>query len=380
MRLTPRNLARLLSAVTLVTFPVQGITAGAAVAAPGSRAVGVAQPLIIAHRGASGYRPEHTLAAYEMAIDLGADFIEPDLVMTRDGVLVARHENEIGGTTDVASHLEFAGRRSTKTIDGLSLTGWFSEDFTLAELQTLRAVERIPAIRQRSSLYNGLYQVPTLQQIIDLARRKSQEKGRTIGIYPETKHSTYFAGLDLPVEETLLATLRRNGLDRRDAPVFIQSFEVGNLRQLRSKTRVRLVQLFGGPTDRPADFVAAGVRTTYGDMATPAGLAKIASYADGIGPPKTAIVPRDPAGNSQRPTTLVQDAHAAGLLVHVYTFRNENTFLPAELRVGDDANPVFPILYGRAFEEYRQFFNLGVDGVFSDNGDTAVEARRLLNP
>lgn len=299
---------------------------------------------------------------------------------TRDGVLVARHENEIGGTTDVASHPEFAGRRTTKTIDGLALTGWFTEDFTLAELQTLRAVERIPAIRQRNSLYSGLYQVPTLQQVIDLAKRKSLETGRVIGIYPETKHPSYFRGIGLPLEEPLLATLRRNGLDRRDAPVFIQSFEVGNLRQLHSRTRIRLVQLFGGPADRPADFVATGVSFTYGDMATPAGLARIASYADGIGPPKTSIVPRDATGNSLMPTTLIADAHAVGLIVHPYTFRNENTFLPNELRVGDAANAAFPTFYGRALDEYRQFFDLGVDGLFSDNGDTAVEARRLLNP
>ncbi len=379
MRFPIRNFVVAVSAVIVASL--SGLTECQAQSAPASRLVSDKPPLVIAHRGASGYRPEHTLAAYELAINLGVDFIEPDLVSTKDGVLVARHENEIGGTTDVASHPEFAGRRTTKTIDGLTLTGWFTEDFTLAELQTLRAVERIPAIRQRNSLYNGLYQVPTLQQVIDLAKRRSLETGRVIGIYPETKHPTYFRGIGLPLEEPLLATLRRNGLDRRDAPVFIQSFEVGNLRQLRSRTRIRLVQLFGGPTDRPADFVATGVTFTYGDMATPAGLARIASYADGIGPPKTLIVPRDAAGNSLTPTTLVADAHAVGLIVHPYTFRNENSFVPNELRIGDPANAAFPTLYGRALDEYRQFFNLGVDGLFSDNGDTAVEARRLLlNP
>ncbi|WP_293392598.1 glycerophosphodiester phosphodiesterase [Nevskia sp.] len=379
MRFPIKNFVVAVSA--LIVASLSGVTECQAQSMPVSRLDANSRPLIIAHRGASGYRPEHTLAAYELAINLGVDFIEPDLVSTKDGVLVARHENEIGGTTDVASHPEFAGRRTTKTIDGLALTGWFTEDFTLAELQTLRAVERIPAIRQRNSLYNGLYQVPTLQQVIDLAQRKSLETGRVIGIYPETKHPSYFRSIGLPLEEPLLTTLRRNGLDRRDAPVFIQSFESGNLRQLRSRTRIRLVQLFGGPADRPADFVATGVTFTYGDMATPAGLARIASYADGIGPPKTSILPRDAAGNSLTPTTLVADAHAVGLIVHPYTFRNENTFVPNELRVGDPANAAFPTLYGRALDEYRLFFNLGVDGLFSDNGDTAVEARRLLlNP
>lgn len=378
MRFPIKNFVFAVSA--LIVASASGLTECQAQSTSGSRLVSNSQPLVIGHRGASGYRPEHTLAGYEFAINLGVDFIEPDLVSTKDGVLVARHENEIGGTTDVASHPEFAGRRTTKTIDGLALTGWFTEDFTLAELQTLRAVERIPAIRQRNTLYNGLYQVPTLQQVIDLAKRKSAETGRTIGIYPETKHPTYFRSIGLPLEEPLLTTLRRNGLDRRDAPVFIQSFETGNLRQLRSRTRIRLVQLFGGPADRPADFVATGVNFTYGDMATPAGLARIAGYADGIGPPKTSIVPRDAAGNSLTPTTLVADAHAVGLLVHPYTFRNENSFVPNELRVGDPANAAFPTFYGRALDEYRQFFDLGVDGLFSDNGDTAVEARRLLNP
>lgn len=341
------------------------------------RKAGPQAPLVIGHRGSAGYRPEHTLAGYEFAIDHGVDYIEPDLVSTKDHVLVARHENDISGTTDVAAHPEFASRRTTKVVDGVSITGWFTEDFTLAELKTLRAVERIPDIRQRNTLYNGLYSIPTLQEIIDLAARKSRACGRTIGIYPETKHPTYFDGIGLSLEEPLLETLRRNGLDKRKAAVFIQSFEVSNLRALRSKTDVRLIQLFGGPTDRPADFVAAGINRTYGDLATPAGLAEVARYADGIGPPKTSIVPRDGSGRSLAPTSLVEDAHAAGLLVHPYTFRNENVFLPAELRVGNATDPGYASAYGRALDEYRQFFALGVDGLFSDNGDTAVEARRL---
>lgn len=329
------------------------------------------KPLVIGHRGASGYRPEHTLAAYELAIDLGADYIEPDLVSTKDGVLVARHENEIAGTTDVADRPEFASRRTTKTIDGIAFTGWFTEDFTLAELKTLRAKERIPELRQRNTLYDGRFEVPTLQEVIDLAQRKSKEQRRTIGIYPETKHPSYFDSIGLSMEEPLVRTLRNSGLDHPKAAVFVQSFEVGNLRELSRLTRVPLVQLFGGATQRPFDFVLSGDPRTYGQLATPAGLREIARYADGVGPSKNYLVPRDAAGNSLPPTRFVDDAHDAGLLVHPYTFRNENSFLPAELRKG-----TVPADYGRALDEYAQFYALGVDGLFSDNPDTAVEARR----
>jgi glycerophosphoryl diester phosphodiesterase len=335
-------------------------------------------PLVIGHRGASGYRPEHTLASYELAVDLGADYIEPDLVSTRDGVLVARHENEISGTTDVADHPEFAERRTTRSIDGVMVTGWFTEDFTLRELKTLRARERIPALRQRNTLYDGLYEVPTLQEVIDLAKRKSREKRRVIGIYPETKHPSYFRSVGLSLEEPLLRTLRRNGLDHANAAVFVQSFEVGNLRELRRMTRVRLVQLLGGASERPYDFVLSNDPRTYGDLATRSGLGDVARYADGVGPSKDYIVPRSGSGTSLPATSFVEDAHAVGLLVHPYTFRNENSFLPAELRVGDAADPGHPALYGRALDEYDQFFRLGVDGLFSDNSDTAVTARRAF--
>jgi glycerophosphoryl diester phosphodiesterase len=326
-------------------------------------------PLVIGHRGASGYRPEHTLAAYELAARMGADYIEPDLVPTKDGVLVTRHENEISGTTNVAAHPEFAARKTTKTVDGVPLTGWFTEDFTLAELKTLRAVERIPALRPRNTLYNGRYQVPTLQEVIDLARRLSVELHREIGIYPETKHPTYFRSIGLPLEPALVQTLTRNGLNRPGARVFVQSFEVGNLRGLRSQMRVPLVQLIAA-SGAPYDFVAAGDPRTYDDLITTAGLREIASYADGIGPDKNRVVPRDADGFLRPSTSLVGDAHAAGLVVHPYTFRNENTFLPANYRVGTD-----PAAYGNAFAEYELFFGLGVDGLFSDNADTAVEAR-----
>jgi glycerophosphoryl diester phosphodiesterase len=328
------------------------------------------RPLVIAHRGASGYRPEHTLAAYELGARLGADYIEPDLVSTKDGVLVTRHENEISGTTDVADRPEFAGRRTTKVIDGQSLTGWFTEDFTLRELRTLRAKERIPDIRQRNTIYNGRYQVPTFQEVIDLTRRLSRELDSEIGIYPETKHPTYFRSIGLPLEEPLVRALRRNKLDRKRSKVFVQSFETANLKALDRKIDTPLVQLFGSKRSRPFDFVAKGDTRTYGDLATPAGLREVARYADGVGPPKDYIVPRDRSGTSQAPTTFVADAHRAGLVVHPYTFRNENTFLPRELRSSED-----PAEYGDAFSEYDGFYGLGVDGVFSDNPDTAVEAR-----
>ena len=325
-------------------------------------------PLVIGHRGASGYRPEHTLAAYELAARMGADFIEPDLVITSDGVLVARHENEISGTTDVANHPEFAARRTTKTIDGQPLTGWFVEDFTLAELRTLRAKERIPAIRQRNTIYDGLFLVPTLQEVIDLAQRLSLELGRPIGIYPETKHPTFFQSIGRPLEPPLIAILRRNGLDRADAAVFVQSFETTNLRELNRVLDVPLVQLLGSKTSKPFDL-ASGTRT-YADLATPSGLREIARYADGVGPSKDYVVPRDATGRSLAPTSFVTDAHTAGLIVHPYTFRNENTFLPLELRSSAD-----PAAYGNALAEYALFFGLGVDGLFSDNPDTAVLAR-----
>jgi glycerophosphoryl diester phosphodiesterase len=325
--------------------------------------------LVIGHRGACGYRPEHTLASYALAVDLGADFIEPDLVSTRDGVLVARHENEIGGTTDVARRPEFAARRTTKVVDGTPRTGWFTEDFTLAELKTLRAVERIPRLRQGNTLYDGRFQVPTLQEVVDLAQQASERTGRTIGIYPETKLPSYFAGLGLALEEPLVDVLHRNGYRTAADPVFVQSFEVGNLRALAQRTSVRLVQLIAGG-GQPVDLRASGDPRTYDDLASPAGLAEIASYASGIGPAKDRVIARTSEGGLGAPTALVDDAHRAGLLVHPYTFRNENTFLPADLRLGRR-----PTDYGHAFAEYRAFWAAGVDGLFSDNPDTARLAR-----
>jgi glycerophosphoryl diester phosphodiesterase len=328
-------------------------------------------PLVIGHRGASGYRPEHTLASYRLAIEMGADYIEPDLVSTKDHVLVTRHENNIADTTDVAAHPEFASRRTTKTIDGNPMTGWFTEDFTLAELRTLRAKERLPDLRPANTAFDGLYQVPTFQEVIDLGKRAG------VGIYPETKHPTYFDSIGLSLEEPLLATLRANGLTGPRAKVFIQSFETANLRELRARTRLPLVQLIDA-TGRPYDFVVSGDPRTYADLVTPAGLAEIATYADGIGPNKDLIIPRDSAGNLLEPTSLVRDAHREGLVVHPWTFRRENNFLPLDFRQGNPASPEFLRAPGDLPAELRLFFRLGVDGVFSDNADVAVATRHRV--
>jgi glycerophosphoryl diester phosphodiesterase len=322
--------------------------------------MGKNRPIVIAHRGASGYRPEHTLAAYELAIEMGADFIEPDLVSTRDGVLIARHENEISGTTDVAGRPKFAARQATKRIDGNEVTGWFSEDFTLAEIKTLRVKERLPF---RDSSFNGRFEVPAFTEVLELARRKSAETGRTIGVYPETKHPTYFRSLGLPLEPPLLLALHGAGYQGRTAPVYLQSFEVENLKELRKATELPIIQLLDSQ-GQPWDFAVAGDQRTYQDLAAPAGgLAGIAAYADGIGPYKRMIVPAGPDGRLLSPTSLVADAHRAGLLVHPWTFRSDAVFLA-------------PDYAGDPDREYDQFFDLGVDGLFSDFPDTAVAALR----
>jgi glycerophosphoryl diester phosphodiesterase len=329
--------------------------------------------LVIGHRGASAYRPEHTIASYTLAIEMGADFIEPDLVPTKDHQLVARHENDIGGTTDVKDHPEFAARRTTKTIDGVvRANSWFSEDFTLAELRTLRAVERLPDVRPANMAFDRLYGIPTLQEVIDLAKRHG------VGIYPETKHPTYFDSIGLSLEEPLLATLRANGLDRRGARVFIQSFEVSNLKELRRRTRLPLIQLIDA-RGAPADFVAAGDPRTYDDLVTRRGLGEIATYADGIGPEKSRIVPGNAAnGQLGEPTTLIRDAHRAGLLVHPFTFRPENEFLAAPFRQGDPSSPAYRQARGDQPAELALYFGLGVDGLFADNPDTALAVRERV--
>lgn len=347
----------LLGSATLTIMPTEKILAGTLTGEP---------PIVIGHRGASGYRPEHTLEAYKLAIEQGADYIEPDLVSTKDGILIARHENEISGTTDVADRPEFADRKTTKTIDGTSFTGWFTEDFTLAELKTLRAKERIPEIRPGNTAYNGLFEVPTLQEVINLAKEKSLELGRTIGIYPETKHPSYFDSIGLSLEEPLVEILNANGYVGETAPVFIQSFEVSNLQQLNTLTDVPIVQLISNE-GQPYDFVLNGDSRTYLDLITPAALTEIATYADGIGAYKYLIIPRDEANNLLSPTTLVDDAHEAGLLVHSWTFRKEDFFLPANLQ-------------GQPEEELKAYYLTGLDGVFSDHPDVAVAVRADVIP
>lgn len=327
------------------------------------------KPLVIAHRGASGERPEHTLSSYRLAIAQGADFIEPDLVSTKDGVLVCRHENEISETTDVASRPEFADRKRTKRVDWDELTGWFTEDFTLAELKTLRCKERLPQLRPANMAYDGVDAIPTFDEVIALAQSESTRLGRTIGVYPETKHPRYFQGLGLALESPLVASLKAKGLDRADAPVFIQSFETGNLKQLKTMTQAPLVQLVSDE-GMPFDHLHTGIGLTYAQMLAGDGLKRIAQYASGIGPQKTLIVPRDESGRSLPPTDLVARAHAVGLTVHPWTFRAENYFLPLELRRGAD-----PRQHGDALEELLQFKRLGVDGWFSDFPGIAVAAR-----
>ncbi len=320
-------------------------------------------PLVIAHRGASGERPEHTRAAYDLAIDQGADFIEPDLVMSRDGHLVVRHENEISETTDVAARPEFAERRTTKTIDGRPVTGWFTEDFTLAELRTLRARERLPALRPASAAFDGQEQILTFQEVVDIARAGSARTGRTIGVAPELKHPTYFLSIGLPMEPPLIAALADNGLMAADSPVLIQSFEVDVLRSVDQATNAPLLQLMspvGGPFDRPG--------TTYAAMARPKGLAEIATYADAIGVETGLIYPRDASGAAPTATTLVDDARVAGLKVVVWTFRAEDVFLPVEFRGGEDHG------IGDMAGWLRRFYGLGVDAVFTDHPAIAIEA------
>ncbi|MFZ5725205.1 MAG: glycerophosphodiester phosphodiesterase [Pseudomonadota bacterium] len=320
-------------------------------------------PIIIAHRGASGERPEHTLASYRLAIEQGADFIEPDLVLTRDGVLVARHENEISETTDVAGRPEFADRKATKMIDGKEVTGWFTEDFTLAELKTLRAKERLPQLR--GTAFDGRFEVPTFEEILTLLAEANRGRSVPVGVYPETKHPSYFASIGLPHDAPLLALLDRFGYRGRSAPVFIQSFEVGNLMDLRAKSDLPLIQLVdasGGPADRPD--------TSYAAMTSPAGLRMIAAYADGIGPNKTMIIPRGALGSLGEPTNLVRDAHAAGLKVHPWTFRRENYFLPLGNKGG-----VNPAGHGDLGGEIEAYLATGIDGLFSDNVREAVAAR-----
>lgn len=331
------------------------------------------RPLVIAHRGASGYLPEHTLAGYSMAIEQGADFIEPDLVMTKDAVLVARHENDISATTNVADIPAFAARKTTKQIDGAAVTGWFTEDFTLVELKTLRAKERIPRIRPANTRFDGMYAVATFEEILTLLARVNTARASSgkppVGVYPETKHPSYFAGIGLAMEQPLVDMLHRYGYRERNSPAFIQSFEVGNLKRLAGMTRLPLVQLMDASA-RPYDFVAAGDKRGYADLAAPAGLAAIASYAQAIGASKNMIIPRSKDDGLLAPTRLIEHAHAAGLKVHAWTFRAENAFLPLEFRSSKDQSE-----RGDVLAEMRRFLALGLDGLFIDHPDLGAQVR-----
>ena len=325
------------------------------------------QVQVFGHRGACALRPEHTLASYALAIADGADYVEPDLVITQDGVLVARHENNIAETTDVKSRPEFAGRRANKIVDGESVTGWFTEDFTLAELKTLRAVERLPKVRPQNTVYDGEFQIPTFEEYLDFVAAESALRGRLVGLVPEIKHSTYFRSIGLPMEDRFLAVLGAHSYAQR-APVEIQSFEVANLRYLRTKlgrpANVRLMQLVGVGAMRPADVVSAGGALSFGQMCAPDGLAEMARYADVVAPPTRALIP---LGSNQRlgdPTRLVDDAHRAGLLVHTWTFRPENQFLAADFQDGagpDARNPAGSVA------EIRRYLDTGLDGFFTDD-------------
>jgi glycerophosphoryl diester phosphodiesterase len=347
------------------------------------RCAAAARPIVIAHRGASGDAPEHTLAAYRIAVEQGADYIEPDLVSTRDGVLIARHENEIGGTTDVAQHREFAARRTRKLIDGVPVEGWFTEDFTLAEIKRLKARERIPELRPANARLDGQLEVPTLEEILQLVRSLEAERtaaalargepaAARIGLYPETKHPSYFAAGGLPLEPALLDALRRFGYADAGAPVYLQSFEVGNLQALRRVTDLRLVQLIEA-RGAPYDLAARGAAVTYATLTTAEGLGGIAQYADAVGVEKSLVVAVGADGALGPPTRLVADAHGAGLEVHAWTFRAENAFLPPALRSSGDR-----AAHGRIGAEIAAFLAAGIDGFFIDQPALGVRAREAF--
>ncbi|XP_041974239.1 glycerophosphodiester phosphodiesterase GDPD6-like [Aricia agestis] len=338
---------------------------------PPLRSPDLCNPTVIAHRGASGYVPEHTLGSYSLAITMGADYIEPDLVMTKDGHLVARHDNELGQTTDVAEHPEFQDRFKNLTLDGNEISGWFTEDFTLTEIKTLKAIERIPDIRPGNARMNYAFQVPTFQEILDLVKSMQSSQRRIIGVYPEIKHSTHFKQLGLPMELQVVDTFHRNGYRGSHAPVYIQSFEVNNLKELKKLTNLRLLQLFeSDKTLQPADQLFLGTNLTYGDMSTPQGLAEVAKYAAAVGPDKSFIIPRNEDNTLGEPTTFVEDAHNVGLKVHPYTFRAENNFLPKEYQSSGTKDSI-----GDFMGEIRRYLATGIDGLFSDQPDVPLRVR-----
>jgi glycerophosphoryl diester phosphodiesterase len=330
---------------------------------------GLPVPTIVAHRGASGYRPEHTFGSYQLALDMGADVIEQDIVPTKDGHLVCRHENDITGTTDVADHPEFAGRKTTKTVDGKKLTGWFTEDFTLAELRTLRAKERLPEVRQHNTVYDGRWEVPLFEDVLKWARREGERRGRPVWLHIETKHPTYFRKLGLELEPRLAKLLRKYGRDRKDSPNFVQSFEPTSIKKLKGLVSCPGVCLLDALDTRPYDFVEAGDPRTVADLVKPEGLAWMAEFADGIGPWTDLVIPAKEDGSLGEPTTLVRDAHAQGLILHPYTMRNENVHLPANFRKGtNDAD------WGDVFGAFRTYLETGIDGIFTDFPDTGLLA------
>ena len=349
-----------------------GLTMGKPVFAHNARA---AKPLLLAHRGASALRPEHTLAAYAKAIADGADFIEPDLCSTKDGVLVARHENNIAETTDVAAHPEFANRRRQKLVDGEKLDGWFTEDFTLAELQSLRAKERLTGTREESHSYDGQFRVVTLEEIIEFVAAESAARGKLIGLIPEVKHSTYFASIGLPIEPRMITILRAHAYTRK-APVVIQSFEIGNLKALRKglsdMPNVQLMQLIGAPHEVPADRAALGDKRPWAHWLTAEGLVEMATYADWISPNQRLLIPTLPDGRLGQPSGLVEAARKAGLLVGCWTFRPENRFLPVDLRneAGEGARNE-----AGSLAEMARYLALGLDGFFTD--DPALGRRAI---
>ncbi|RBM23955.1 glycerophosphodiester phosphodiesterase [Streptomyces sp. PT12] len=346
-------------------------TPAGAVGRPAGRAAtdDLRTPTIVAHRGASGYRPEHTMGSYQLGLDLGADIIEQDLVPTKDGHLVCRHENDITGTTDVADHAEFADRRTTKTVDGVELNGWFTEDFTLEELRTLRATERIPDQRPNNTLYDGRWRIPTYDEVLRWAADEGRRRGRPVWLYTETKHPTYFRSIGLGLERPLANLLRRHRLHRASAPVILQSFEPTSMRRMADLVETPRVVLFSSADSRPWDLQEAGDPRTVADLITRRGLREISAYAQGIGPTLDLVIPRKSDGSLDQPTRLVRDAHDADLLVHPYTLRNENRYLPAEFRRGDD-----PHAYGDVFGALATYFGTGIDGVFADHPDTALLA------
>lgn len=327
-------------------------------------------PAVVAHRGASGYRPENTLEAYRLAIRMGVDDIELDLVSTRDGVLVVRHEPELGASTDVADHAEFADRRATRTVDGVERTGWFVEDFTLAELKRLTARERHPVMRPGSASYDGTLGVPTFNEVLAMVRAESVLAGRVVGVMAELKHASYFDSVGLPLDVPLLADLRRHDLDHPRSRITVMSFETRILRRLASQTRVQVVQLLGPRRKRPVDLVEAGDARTYADLCTPEGLAWIDGYADGVAAHKSLVLPRDRAGRLGSPTALVRDAHRRWLTVQVWTLRRENRYLPRDLRGGE-----IPQAHGDLAAESRAFLDAGVDGLITDHPDVVLAVR-----